>query len=51
MRDEYFQKYNIDQNIIFFKQLGTQFCALVDCNHHAMTAPFEYRGSLACCIV
>ena len=23
-----------------------EFCALVDCNHHAMTAPFEYRCSL-----
>ena len=31
-----------------FKQLGTLFFALDDCNHHAMTAPFEYRGSLAC---
>ena len=30
-----------------FKQLGTLFCALVDCNHHTMTATFEYRGSLA----
>ena len=24
------------------------FCAPVDCEHHAMTALFEYRGSLAC---
>ena len=32
-------------------QLGTRFCALVDCNHQAMTAPFEYRGSLACIFI
>ena len=30
-----------------FKQLGTLFGALVDCNHHAMTALFKYRVSLA----
>ena len=30
-----------------FKQLDTLFCALAYCNHHAMTAPFEYRGSQA----
>ena len=24
------------------------FCAPVNCEHHAMTALFEYRGSLAC---
>ena len=31
-----------------FKQLGTLFCALVDCSHHAMTALFKYSGFLAC---
>ena len=29
------------------EQLCTLFCAFVDCNHHAMTALFEYSGSLA----
>ena len=42
--DEYFQKKNIDQNITIFKQLGTLFCAPVDCNQHAMTVLFEYSG-------
>ena len=41
-------KGNILVKILPFKQLGTLFCALVDCNLHAMTAPFEYRGFLAC---
>ena len=29
-----------------FKQLGTLFCARVDFNHHATTAPFECKGYL-----
>ena len=28
--------------------INTRFFPLVDCDHHAMTALFEYRGSLAC---
>ena len=28
--------------------INTPFVPLVDCDHHAMTALFEYRGSLAC---
>ena len=34
-----FSEVKIDQNI-------TLFCALVNCNHHAMTALFEYIGSV-----
>ena len=33
---------------INFLQLGTLFCALVDCNHNEMTALSKYSGSLAC---
>ena len=31
--------------ILPFFKLCTMFYALVDCNHHAMTALFEYSGS------
>ena len=38
----------------FFQQQGAHKHAifpLVDCDHHATTALFEYRGSLACIYV
>ena len=37
----------VKKNSIPYLQLGTLFCALVDCSHQAMTALFEYSGSLA----
>ena len=41
---------NCKQNITLLSLLvgttvGTLFCALVDCNHHTMTALLEYSGS------
>ena len=41
-----------NQKIVFSERrlalLNGLFCALIDCNKRAMTALFEYSGSLAC---
>ena len=49
IEDEYFQKKNLTKILsLLTAKLSTLVCALIDCNHHAMTALFEYSGSRAC---
>ena len=48
-RCDFFPEREDERNVLYVLEfiLGTLFCALVDGNHRAMTALFEYNGSLA----